>query len=1797
MNKLSLYLYWGFCFSLIMFNIHISADDNDIYETYSTDKPTDSTTSYEYSTTSTDTAPESYDSTIKTTEQVIVEDDASKTKDQKDFGTYETTIKESTKGADVYETAKLQKETFNFAYSVMPTGDITDSNLYNVESQNLLNGRQALTDALGTEFISSSTLKKLDYNPLSTERTLPLYLRAMQYYQNFYKQDAKPSVIIDANNKSNSVISTIQYMIDACATNLNWLATNILDAVLDRKHPDAYAISVTIMSDDEQKSTSPTFLVEGSETQGHPAPTTSYESPKTSTPPTKTTSIRQPYIENHKKLIELGNEYETKWIKPTEKYVDLNWKSSLYDQFISRRDAIILFTSTSIIQTLTQASIARSTISDQEFSYAREIVLNTEKLLKNEMQNSTSTAADYYNILNTDSQLTLNDIWNNVHRNYALLSANNAQAILMQMTPETNLGDPQKQNFNVSAELQELIGPDNPNIQTLQRLKNILTNAARSMSCVNHYNNSIQTATSIKDCPTDMLGSDCTLMTMLNNNASTIETIMSTISELKSSPNFEDKTQWLVALNKAYLQYYDWSDNTFVIVDWLNKHLASTANFLSSIDALQQGQKEITFNKDINFPLYDSDAQTLKASVRTVQSYYERALFGFNQVITESIAPQTINGTLVPNSWVTYAQDTYPVIMGINDALKLLYAMLNDQSFDTNDMQLYWIRTLNYAVKFDNAMAQQKNNAHYARTNPLPFYDALSTSIKGTDRPLTALIAQKAITYWLGKINQLGTTTKACSDAQVKSIMNYMINAKTIDTKYYPALSDKDRKNFTMYINTCIETMLNEAQAKLKEAQKLDTQFESDKDKAINQEEYTENPQLIEAWEQAVHTAQFVLDYLLENPQEKNVKTMSTGAIKTYFDCMDSYIKSNAVRMHPDYMVRQIQLCYAAYSMAEKIKQQDRIDALKSQLKTLIQPTWDTITKALSLYQTTVKNLTTGKDYEDAINNLEALASAQTWLVKLSPLIQIDSTKSHYSIPLFSTELKPITLPESDLVGVYADLNQQYGTFIFKECLTDLWNNGSRKISNKLDQKNSPEILTEFVPIKLQKAAKAYTRAMNAYITKGSDFRKRIETINNLKDLAARIFQTEATSVEPIAPTHEFDSYIPQEMAGKVYGRYLLTSLILPIPSDVWDTYKEYDEPEILAQTLVQLFHGLSDETDIDSLTKSYKSAIRALIKTGITAQGATYKMSITTAQYGSSENSYALFIHNYPTLPVSSMNLLNTTALEAQGELGLEAYIVGLNQLKNYEDMKSFIQTDNASFKFIKEFIEARVKAIKEQCKSAYLSAAYMLYKQATYVAGTSSLTADEKQLFCAYDIKQLPKVPTTIKTLDEGEGLTSFERLQNSPLEFDPSDWSKNIFFKASFFAADAEEAPLADPYQKELSLRTTKLVQQKILQDLITFLQPYLIGDPSATNYQTVSKAMEAAFAQAANTALSTDSDKKIFTALYDQQVQRLLESARFYETDAKNKDLFIASNNLFATLNFYDQYKDKVDKKDIKMKMAKQVGIIAIYDLLQTAQEKLINWYNHRNEKQDDACASYKTDLFDAVAYFGILSEISKSDEKKDNAPKQAGCLMDLGNDRISFYYKVFGLKPWCPAPKDFAFCSRTNTKTCLEKNSNFNENTLMDNVNPDVNNYFCSYLKNTCYGDISEYIYKTFVPNQSSNDSFAKFIRGFAEQLGTKPYTLTKAADGIQINATASWSDADTTRKLSAIQRWATRMISIILGLYVQVTCSDDSDKDCRIRTAGDFQASLSSRASALKQSIAQLFRGTATVTCSSVTRI
>lgn len=1768
MNKLSLRIYCGLCFLLIMSNTLISGDD-DAYETYATQESTDTPISDGYSTTSTDTSSETYD----------------------------TSTKEQPKGTDFYETTKKQPETFNDTYSVMPTGDITDRDIYVVESQNFADGRKALNEALGTELTISIAAEKIDFNPLSTERTLPHYIAALQYFNNFYKKDYVSPVTIDANNNSNSVISTIQYMIDNCIGNLNWLSTNIIDAVLDRKHPDQYAIKVVQMSDEEQQPTSPTFLVEGSETQNRSAPTTSSGSSKTSTPTIKTPSIRQPYIENHKKLIQLGNDYETQWIKPTEKYVDLNWKSSLYYQFIARRDAIILFTSISIIETLTQASIARSNISDEEFSYAREIVLNAEKLLKNDIQNNVSAAADYYNILSSGSQLTLNDIWNNVHRNYALLCANQGQAILMKMAPETNLGDPQKPNFNVSVELEKLIASDNPNIQTLQRLKNILTDAARSMSCVDNTNNSIQTTTPKKDCPQGMLGSDCTLMTMLNNNASTIETIMATISDIKSTPTFEDKTQWLIALNKAYLQYYDWANNTFVIVDWLNKHLASTANFLSSINALQQGQKEITFNKDINFPLYDSDAQTLKASVRTVQSYYEKALFGLNQVIIEAIAPQTINGALVPSSWVTYAQDAYPVIMGINDALKLLYALLNDQTFDTNDMQQYWIRTLDYATKFDSAMAQQKQNAHYARINPLPFYDVLSSSMKETNRPLTALIAKKAIDYWLGKINQIGTTTKACSDEQVKNIMHYMINAKTIDTKYYPALSDDNRKRFAKYINTCIETMLHEAQEKLKDAQSLDEQYEDEKDKAVKQEEYSENPSLIEAWEQAVHTAQFGLDYMIENPQDKNVQTLFKTAIDTYFACMDSYIKSNAVRIHPDYMVRQIQLVYAAYSMAEKTKQQDRIDALKNQLKQKIQPAWDTVNKALSAYQTTVKNVTTSKDYEDAINSLEALSSAQTWLTKLSPLIQIDSTKSQYSIPLFSTELKPITLPVSDLVMEYAKLNQEYGTFIFKECLTDLWSNGSRKMRNELDQKNNQDILAQFVPIKLQKAAKAYTKAMNAYITKGSSFYKNVETLNNLKDLAARIFQTEATSVEPIAPTHEFDPYIPQEMAGKVYGRYLLTSLILPIPSDVWDTYKEYDEPEILAQTLVGLFHGLSDETDSDALIKSYRSAIKALIKTGITAQGTTYKLSITIGQYGSSENSYALFIHNYPTLPVSDMNLLNTAALEAQGELGLEAYIVGLNQLKNYADMKTLIKKGNPSFDFIAAFIETREKVITEQCKSAYLSAAYMLYKQATYVTGATSLTAEEKQLFCAQDIKQLPKIPATIKTLDEGEGLTSFERLQNSPLQFDPSNWSKNLFFKASFFAADAEEPPLAEA-QQGISVQTTKLAQQKILQSLIAFLKSYLIGDPSANNYQTVSKAMEAAFAQAANTASSTDQDKKTFTALYDQQVQRLLENAWFYETaDQKNKDLFIASNNLFGVLNFYDQYKDKIEHKDIKMKMAKQVGIIAIYDLLQTAQEKLINWYNHRNEKQADACATYKTDLFDAVAYFGILSEVSKSDEKKDDASKKTGCLMDLGNDRISFYYKVFGLNPWCPAPKDFIFCSRTNTKTCKEKNSNFNENTLMDNVNPDINNYFCTYLKDTCYPDISEYIYKTFVPSKSPNEPFAKFIRGFGEQLGTKPYTLTKTTDGtIQINTAASWSDADITRKLTAIQRWSTRMISIILGLYVQVNCGENSDKDCRIQTASDFQTSLASRSSALKQSIAQLFRGAATTTCSSVTR-
>jgi hypothetical protein len=685
------------------------------------------------------------------------------------------------------------------------------------------------------------------------------------------------------------------------------------------------------------------------------------------------------------------------------------------------------------------------------------------------------------------------------------------------------------------------------------------------------------------------------------------------------------------------------------------------------------------------------------------------------------------------------------------------------------------------------------------------------------------------------------------------------------------------------------------------------------------------------------------------------------------------------------------------------------------------------------------------------------------------------------------------------------------------------------------------------------------------------------------------IFNTELTATEPIAPTNEFDTYLPQ-LAGKIYTRYLLPSWVIPIPDEVYTQYADYlndpsTYPDIFADTLIENCGGLAEMSDADrsALRTKYIAALQQLMNTGTPTKNTTYKLGIFVGQYGSSATSYALFINNYPTLPMTNMNMLNTTELEAQGTLGIEAYVIGINRIAQYIDMEKRVP-DASEYAFIKTFINQRKTQLIALCKSAQPSAAYMLYKQASYLTG-NTLQPYEKQLLGIQTWSPLQLPPATIKSLDT-DGQIYYMALQNSPV--------KNLFKNARLFALGAQD-PIANvalpkTENEQLTVKTDEL-QQYIVYQYINFLQKYLVGDHAADNYQAVSSGIQQAFADLAQIYKTNQTDsvsKTNFRTLYDQQVQQFLNNALLNETDAQNKNYFAAANNLFTIVNLYDQYKMNLTQQQIDL--ANKAGLKAIHYLFKGAAEKFMNWYANRAKSATaTGCETYQTDLLDALIYYGLVSAVGTTNAS--NTPQSSTnpdpCNQQQGDDRISFYRKIFGITIPCPTPDKYTACQRSKTN-CTD-NPSFQEHNLLDGVSPDVNNYLCTFMKDTCDNDWAAYIYNTYVTPASPNSQALKnMLTTFVDD--RLPYTLQRSGNIISITGNSSYA---TDQSLAALQRWATRILSMIFGIYSQVVCKgNESTTTCRVNQTTDLANALAARKTAFTQSMSQLFRGAGTLTCS-----
>jgi len=1595
---------------------------------------------------------------------------------------------------------------------------------------NYTKAQESLDTAMRSAPLLALREETLTYKQLDNV-TRDNYLSALNYFHQFFTIDF-PTTIDAAVSQSNEIITTTQYMIDLCINNLTWLSNKISDAVSQ--------------------------------------------------------STRQPYIENHNLLLKLGTTYETEWIKPTEQYVNTNWKQNLYNQFVARRDALFIYTDAIILNKLADVS-SKITLSQEEYDHAKQTLVDAETRIKPYVTKSTITFEQAFNVYNGGSTYTAKDIWNMMHRAFAYISYHMQEQLANQMSLDPALfADPQQSSFDPKQELNNLISTTNPNIKKLTSIQRILQDTASAFNCLGCYTASTplscactpQSKESISYSSDAQAGDDSVFAQIANMNVTTISALAEALNDARASQ--ADFTKKLIMLSAT-------KGTT-----WLNNHLKAAASFLSGFYNQQQGKQSMNNVQLPTLPL-QSSYESLKNSLAKAQDYYEQAAYDYNDMLVKTSTATNINGHLVPDSWISYARDAqavYDYVSAITNKLFInLKNLLNQlenikQSSDNEDIQASWLKALDYAQQFDQHMQQLRANKGYKACNPFPWYESLAETTKDATKPLTAYVAKiLAGPFWQTKIDSSCNEKTGCDDQG----LNYVLYATSINA-IYPYISDENQKKINRFISTSAGRLLKNAQDALTNAENVDARYAQQRADAESADPtYTENQQALSLWESAAKAAQFALNNAAETTRDQ--------AITLYFTCMDAYQNSNIVRMHQDYLIKQIKIAYTQYAEAKKLGTKAPPQTASTDvLQKLLQPLWNNGTAAAQAYKTS--QLDTEEKYNAALKNLDALATIQALAQQLhdTPLIDVKGTQ--YSVPLLPS-LPAITLPDANLMQTRAQLYQNYGVFMLSQALKDQWDaNGNRKLitnvtySNEDITNNPQKIISQFVPIRLQKAASALNQARMFYqkasVISGSSAYAQLDTLNSLSTLAFMIFNTELTAAEPIAPTDDFNTYLP-DMAGKVYTRYLLPSWVVPIPDEIYTQYADYlndpsTYPDILADTLIENCGGLAEMSDADrtALRTEYIKTLKTLIATGTPTKTATYKLGIFVGQYGSTSTSYALFINNYPTLPITNMNMLNTTALETQGTLGIEAYVIGINRIGQYLDMEKRVP-DSSEYAFIKTFINQRKTQLMQMCKSAQPSAAYMLYKQASYLTG-NTLQSYEKQLLGIQTWNPLQTPPATINSLDT-DGKIYYTALQNSPV--------KNLFKSARLFAfASQEQVPnvvLPPDYNAQLTVKTDAL-QQFIMYQYITFLQKYLVGNTAADNYQAVSLDIQKAFAEIAQiykTNQSDSSSKDHFRALYDQQVQNFLYNAFINATDTHNKNYFVAANNLFTIVNLYDQY--KINLTQPQRDLANRAGLTAIHYLFKGAAEKFINWYENRAKSaMANGCETFQTDLLDALIYYGLVSAIGATDPSKQQSSKNLEpCNQQQGDDRISFYRKIFGVSIPCPLPDKYTVCKRSRTD-CTD-NPQFQENNLLDGVSPAVNDYVCTLLKDTCDNDWNAYIYNIYVTPASPNSQALKnMLTGFVED--RLPYTLQRSGNTISITGSSSYA---IDQSLADVQRWATRILSMIFGIYSQVVCKgNESTTTCRVNQTTNLANALAARKTAVTQSMSQLFRGSATITCS-----
>lgn len=1629
---------------------------------------------------------------------------------------------------------------------------------------NYINAQIKLNAALGTDQpLIITSQDNLQYGPL-TNKTRDNYLSALNYFHQFYTTDIP--VTVDATvDTSNEIVSTIQHMIDLCINNLTWLSNNILDALFNRQKAKADD-AVFVITDDQ------------------PQPTV-HDQPE----------IRRPYIDDHNNLLKLGGQYDATWLKPTEQFINKSWKPQLYDQFTTRRDALLIFTSSVILSKLADVS-SKLAVSQQEYDHARQIVIDAESRLKPYTAQSTIAFEQMFNVLNGGSTYTAKDIWNNIHRAFAYISYHMQDQIANQMILDTSLfADPKNSSFDPKEELNKLISSSNPNITKLVLIQTMLQDTANAFNCLGCYTATKPLACSCASQNKEAItyssdaqaGDDSAFAQVANINVSAITNLTNVLNEARSSQtDFSTKILDLTSTK---------------VSTWLSNHLQASASFLSAFYNQQQGKRNMEHLQLPTLPLL-SNYETLKNTLTASQTSYEQAAYDYNEMLVKTGTATNINGQLVPESWIAYARDAnviYDALTSIDNKLFIMIKnLLNElesikQSSDNDDIQASWQKIVVYAQQFDQSMQHIRSTPGYAACNPFPWYESLITTMKETAQPLTAYCTKTlAGPFWQTKIEASCSKDKGCDDQG----LNFVLYAQAIQNMY-PYLSDASIKTINQFMSTSAGRLLNNAQNAFSNAQNVDVQYQQQRaDAEKTTPVYTENAQALSVWESAAKAAQFAIDYATDATR--------TQAITLYFTCMNAYLNSNIVRMHADYLVRQIQITYTKYAEAKKLaaqapKQETAAETL-TQLQNLLQPLWQTALTAAQTYQASAQKLTTEDAYNSALKNLDVLASIQTLIQQLRNTSLIVASGAQYSVPLLPS-LETITLPDASIMQTRAQLYQNYGMFMFKQALAEQWDaNGTRKLITHVtytsdDIVNKPQsVLSQFVPIKLQKAASAFNQARLFYqkaSTTGTSSYAQLDTLNSLSTLAFSIFNTELTSTEPIAPTNEFNAYVPQDMSGKIYTRYILPSWIIPIPDDIYTSYQDYISdtstyPDIVADTLIENCGGLTDISDADrtKLRTEYINALNKLIKDGTPTQDKTYKLSIFVGQYGASANSYALFINNYPTLPMTTMNMLNTTALETKSTLAIEGYIVGINRLAQYIALEKRVP-NGADYTFIQDFITNRKAHLTQLCKSAQPSAAYMLYKQATYLTG-SPLKEFEKQLLGIQTQTPLKTPLASIKSLDK-DGQKYYTDLQNSSL--------KNLFANAKLFALAAQDpianVALSKTDNAQLAVKTDEL-QQYIMQQYITFLQKYLVGDPAADNYQALSADIQQAFAELAQIYKTSQNDsgsKTNFRILYDQQVQQFLSNAWLNETDVQNKNYFAAANNLFMIVNLYDQY--KINLTSLQREIASKAGLTAIHYLFKGAAEKFMHWYENRTKAATaSGCETFQTDLLDALIYYGLVSALTSTDSNKttQSTTNPDPCNQQQGDDRISFYRKIFGINVPCPLPDTYKVCKRSKTD-CKTKDPQFQENNLLDGASPDVNDYLCTYLKDTCDSDWSGYVFNKYVKETSPNSQeLKKMLTTFVDE--RLPYALQRSGNIITITGSSNFG---VEQSLAALQRWATRILSMIFGMYAETVCkSKESDTQCRVNETTNLANALAARKTAFTQSMSQLFRGSGTITCS-----